>query len=171
MKFFSKSGGPHVHLDSSSKKLLRVDFFIFRVVFSILFRGVLAQEFHAAVSLPSLIPLDAPNHDGWNVLFNDSAKLEDKLILSDGCKSFTSDPVERFGVFAQSGLDWKFARSKHRELPSMWSLFTPALFWFLHILVFVLSTSWVARDDLPISVFFKSMHFSCPVLLLQPRLV
>ena len=161
--------------------------------------SVLVQEWHAAVNLPSLIPLDAPNHDDWNVLFNDSAKLEDKLILNDGCKFFTSgpaenelfndfadledklifsddckfftsDPVERFGVFAQSGLDWKFARSKHRELHSMWCLFTSAhLFWFLHIHVFELSMSWVARDDVLISVVcfcFKGMHSSCPVLVL-----
>ena len=34
---------------------------------------------------------------GWNELFNDLAKLGDKLILNDGCKFFMSDPAERFG--------------------------------------------------------------------------
>ena len=98
-----------------------------------------------------------------NELLNDLAEMEDKLIFSDDCKFFTSDPVERFGLFAQSGLDWKFARSKHRELHSMWCLFSSAhLFWFLHILVFALSMSWVARDDLPSCVicFCFSMAYS-----------
>ena len=44
--------------------------------------------------LASLIPPDAPIHDDWNVLFNDPAKLEDKLILNDDCKFFTSTPAE-----------------------------------------------------------------------------
>ena len=50
-----------------------------------------------SLSLPSLIPSDAPNHDDWNELFNDPAKLEDKLILNDGCKCFMSDTAETFG--------------------------------------------------------------------------
>ena len=56
------------------------------------------------MSLPSLIPPDAPKHDDWNVLFNDLPKLEDKFILKDGCKFFTSDPAERFGFLRK--VDW-----------------------------------------------------------------
>ena len=47
----------------------------------------------------------APNHDDWNELFNDPAKLEDKLILNDGSKFFMSDPAERFGLLHKGGMD------------------------------------------------------------------
>ena len=51
------------------------------------------------------IPSDAPNHDDWNELFNEPAKLEDKLILNDGSKFFMSDPAERFGLLHKGGMD------------------------------------------------------------------
>mmetsp|Transcript_61921 Transcript_61921/g.164550 ORF Transcript_61921/g.164550 Transcript_61921/m.164550 type:complete len:2073 (-) Transcript_61921:147-6365(-) len=100
------------------------------------------------------IPSDAPNHDDWNELFNDPAKLEDKLILNDGSKFFMSDPAERFGLLHK--VDWteSLRGSKtHRELHSMWGLFASThRVWFLHILMFALSMFWVSRDDLPDSV-------------------
>ena len=130
------------------------------------------------MSLPSLIPLDAPNHDDWNVLFNDFADLEDKLIFSDDCKFFTSDPVERFGILHK--VFWTgnlHGRSIARYSPCGVSLRLDICF---GSLVFALSMSWVARDDLPISIvyFCFKVHYSCPVLvlhrqklLLQPRFV
>ena len=97
------------------------------------------------------IPSDAPNHDDWNELFYDPAKLEDKLIVNDGSKLFMSDPAERFELLRK--VDWtEFLRGPktHRELHSMWGLLAPShRVWFLHILMFALSMLWVARDDLP----------------------
>ena len=105
------------------------------------------------MSFTKFIPSDAPNHDDWNELFNDPAKLEGKLILNDDSKFFMSDPAERFGFLHK--VDWteSLRGSKHRELHSMWGLFASAhQFWFLHILMFALTMFWVARDDSPISV-------------------
>ena len=105
------------------------------------------------MSLPSLIPSGAPNHDDWNELFNDLVKLGDRFFLNDGCKFFMSDPAERFGFSHK--LDWTeflHGRSIASHIPCGVSLRLHFCLWFLHILVFALSMSWVARDDLPISV-------------------
>ena len=101
------------------------------------------------MSFTKFSPSDAPNHDDCHELFNDPAKLEDKLILNDGCKFFMSDPAESFGFLRK--VDWteSLRGSKHRELHFMWGLLASAhQFWFLHICMFALTLFWVARDDL-----------------------
>ena len=105
------------------------------------------------MSLPSLIPSDAPNHGDWNELFNEPAKLGDKLILNDGCKFFVSDPAERFGLLHK--VDWTeflHGRSIASYIPRGVSLPSAHQFWFLHILTFALTMFWVAHDDWPISI-------------------
>ena len=84
-----------------------------------------------------LIPSDAPNHDDWNELFNEPAKLEDKLIFNDGSNFFMSDPVERFGVLDKVEWTESLRGSKtHRELHTMWGLFASThRVWFFHTLI------------------------------------
>ena len=83
------------------------------------------------------IPSDAPNHDDWNELINEPAKLEDKLILNDGSKFFMSDPAERFELLHKVKWTESLRGSKtHRELHSMWGLSASThRVWFLHILI------------------------------------
>ena len=95
-----------------------------------------------AVSLPSLIPSDAPNHDDCNEIFNDLVKLGDRFILNDGCKFFMSDPPERFGFLHK--VDWTeflHSRSIASCIPCGVSLHLHFCFWFLHILMVALSMS------------------------------
>ena len=108
------------------------------------------------MSLSNLTPTVPPNHDDWNVFFNDPEKLEGKLVLNDVCKLFTSDtavsvlvsvfadledklilsvgrkffssdPVETFGLFVQCALGRVFGRQKRREFHSMWCLLASVL--------------------------------------------
>ena len=78
------------------------------------------------MSFTKFSPSDAANHGDCNELFNDPAKLEDKLILNDGCKFFMSDPAERFGFLRKVGWTESLRGSKHLDSHSMWGLLASA---------------------------------------------